>query len=265
MLKPRSNEWPESLLAPFRFRHIVRRNFLMWRKVVSFVIVGHIIEPLILLTGLGFGLGSFLPAIDGLSYATFLAAGVICTSVSDAATGEALQSVFIRWKVRRTWDSVLSTPMNPGDIVMGELIWAGIRATISGAAILLAVLLLGLVESVRAVWILPVLLLHGLAMSSTALIAVALVKSQELQMYYYALFLMPMTMISGVYFAADRLPQSVQMIAQLLPLYHSTALTRSLLVGGAMDNVAIHLCSVAAYAAIGACIAVLLINSRITR
>jgi lipooligosaccharide transport system permease protein len=50
-------------------------------------------------------------------------------------------------------------------------------------------------------------------------------------MYYFTLFITPMTLLCGVFFPIDQLPPAVQAIAQALPLTHSVALIRPLLAG----------------------------------
>ena len=39
-----------------RFRHVVYRNYRVWRKLLLASIVGHLLDPLFWLVGLGFGL-----------------------------------------------------------------------------------------------------------------------------------------------------------------------------------------------------------------
>ena len=46
-----------------RALHVVRRNYLVWRKLMWPSLVGNLADPLIYLVGLGFGLGAFLPQI----------------------------------------------------------------------------------------------------------------------------------------------------------------------------------------------------------
>ena len=57
---------------------VFRRNFLVWRKTALTTVLGDVLDPMVALLALGFGLGALLPSIDGVSYITFLAAGSIC-------------------------------------------------------------------------------------------------------------------------------------------------------------------------------------------
>ena len=89
-------------LAPprlsLRFFPIWQRHLLVWRKLAASSIIGHIADPMIYLLGLGYGLGSLLPQMGGVSYLVFLAAGTICYSTMNSASFEALYSGFSRMK-----------------------------------------------------------------------------------------------------------------------------------------------------------------------
>ena len=68
-----------ALIAHAEFRaHVVGRNFLVWRKLMFSPLVGNLVDPLIFPLGLGYGLGAFLPKIQGVPHLNFLAAGMLC-------------------------------------------------------------------------------------------------------------------------------------------------------------------------------------------
>ena len=129
-----------------RSLHVVHRNFLVWRKLVFASLVGNLADPMIYLVGLGFGLGAFMPPIEGFRYINYLAAGMVCYSAMNSATFEALYSAFSRLKMQRTWEGILHAPMTPTDVVLGEWLWAALKATLSGTAMLLAMYVLGIVH-----------------------------------------------------------------------------------------------------------------------
>lgn len=250
--------------TPWRFVHVVHRNYLVWRKLLGSALVGHLADPLIWLVGLGFGLGSLLPTMGGLSYMEFLGSGMLCYSVMNSASFEGLWSAFTRLKIQRTWESILHAPMTVADIVVGEWVWAALKGMLSGIAILLVMALLGLVKSLSALWVLPIVMLVGLAFAGLALIVTALAKAYDLFTYYFSLLIMPMMLVSGVFFPSEQLPRAVQAVAQLLPLIHATALTRGLVVGAPLDNVALHVGVLAFYSAATVYIAIRLIHRRLT-
>ena len=186
-----------------RFRHVVYRNYRVWRKLLLASIVGHLLDPLFWLVGLGFGLGSLLPTVSGIPYLEFLGSGMICYGVMYSASFEALWSAFARLKQQRTWEGILHAPMTVTDIVIGEWVWAALKGMLSGVAIFAVMVALGLVHGFAALWVLPVMLLTGLAFAGLALVITALARSYDHFVYYFTLFITPMMLVSGV-FLSDR-------------------------------------------------------------
>lgn len=251
--------------VPWRFLYVVHRNYLVWRKLLGSALVGHLADPLIWLVGLGFGLGRLLPSVDGLTYLAFLGSGMLCYSVMNSASFEGLWSAFTRLKMQRTWESILHAPMTVADVVLGEWVWAALKGMLSGTTILIVMTVLDLVDSPRALWVLPLVLLVGLVFSGLALIITALAKAYDTFTYYFSLVLMPMMLVSGVFYPVDQLPKIVQIAAQILPLAHATQLARGLAVGAPLDNVALHVGVLAIYASVAIVIAIKLIERRLMK
>jgi lipooligosaccharide transport system permease protein len=212
-----------------------RRNFMVWKKLAIPSVLGNLADPMIYMFGLGYGLGSLLPAalpqFGGGSYIAFLAAGTVCASTMNAASFEALYSAFSRMHVQKSWEAIMNAPVALDDVVLAELLWAAAKATLSGVAILVVVAALGLTSSPLALWAIPVIFLTGLAFAAPGLIITAVAPSYDFFMYYFTLFITPMTLLSGVFFPLEQLPAGFQAAAQVLPLTHAVALIRPLLLG----------------------------------
>lgn len=194
-------------------------------------LLGNLADPMIYLFGLGYGLGSLLPEVGGVSYIAFLATGTICASTMNAASFETLYSGFSRMHVQRSWEAIMNAPVSLDDVVAGECLWAATKASLSGAAILLVIALLGLANGPLALLTLPVIFLTGLCFAALGLIMTALAPSYDFFMYYFTLFITPMVLLCGVFFPVEQLPPLVQAIANWLPLSHAVQLVRPLVFG----------------------------------
>lgn len=243
-----------------------QRNFLVWRKLALPSVLGNLADPMIYLLGLGYGLGKLLPTLDGgQSYMAFLAAGIICSSTMNAATFEALYSAFSRMHVQKTWEAILNTPLDMNDVLLGELVWAASKSLLSGAAILLVVSAMGLTEGHLLLWALPAILLTGLAFASLGLIFNALAPSYDFFMYYFTLFITPMTLISGVFFPTDQLPGWLATIGEWLPLAQGVALVRPLLNGQVPTEILTHVTALLALTVASYVIALALTRQRLMK
>lgn len=242
-----------------------RRNFLVWKKLAIPSLLGNLADPMIYLFGLGYGLGSLLPQVGGVSYIAFLASGTVCASTMNAASFEALYSGFSRMHVQRTWESIMNAPVSIDDVVAGEWLWAAAKATLSGTAILVVIAALGFVGSPLVLWVLPVIFLTGLAFAALGLIVTALAPSYDFFMYYFTLFITPMVLLCGVFFPPEQLPPLVQSVAAWLPLTHAVALARPLLFGEVPANIALHVCALLAVAGVAFWIALGLTRRRLLK
>jgi lipooligosaccharide transport system permease protein len=248
-----------------RFVPVWRRNLLVWRKLAGASILGNLADPLIYVLGLGYGLGSMLPEVGGVSYIAFLAAGMVCSSTMNSATFEAMYSAFSRMHVQRTWDAIMMAPLDLDDVVLAELVWAASKSVLSGATILAVIWILGLSHSLLSLWVLALVPLVGLAFGALALVTTALARSYDFFTYYFTLVITPMNLLCGVFFPLDRLPTAFQAIAGLLPLTHAVALSRPLLLGEIPEHVALHVLVLLAYAAAGFYAASVLFRRRLLK
>ena len=253
------------LWRSLRWFTVWQRNFLVWRKLAIPSVLGNLADPLIYMLGLGYGMGRLLPEVGGVSYVAFLAAGTVVSSTMNAATFEALYSAFSRMHVQKTWDAILNTPLSIDHVLAGELVWGASKSLLSGLAILLVVVCLGLTSSWLALWVIPVVFLTGLAFAALGLIVCALAPSYDFFMYYFTLFITPMMLVSGVFFPADQLPPVLHSIAAWLPLSHAVELARPLLLGQVPANYIGHIAALSAIAGVAFYVALVLTRRRLLK
>ncbi len=210
---------------------VLRRHFLVWRKTALSTVLGDVLDPMVVLLALGYGLGKLLPAIDGVPYITFLAAGSICMGALYGASFEATYGAFSRLHVQRTWEGMLNTPLTLDDVLWGEVLWAAAKAIKSGLAILLVVLIFDIARAPTMVWIPFVLVVAGFTFASVAIIITALARGFDFFMYYFTLGVTPMVFLSGVFFPVEQLPQVLVSVIQWFPMAPAINLIRPLILG----------------------------------
>jgi lipooligosaccharide transport system permease protein len=241
-----------------------QRNYMVWKKLAAESVLGNIIEPLFYLVGFGLGFGSMLPEVEGVKYIAYLAGGTICYSTMLAASFEALYSGFARMHVQRTWEGILNAPVSLEDVVFAEWIWAASKSFLSGVAVLLVAIALGLGQSWTMVFILPLAFLIGLTFAGLGLIMTAMAKSYDFFMYWFTLALTPMMLLSGVFYPIANMPGWLQAVSNALPLTHAIAVGRPLLLGRWPDHWVFHVAVLAAYAVAGFLIALRMFRRRLT-
>jgi lipooligosaccharide transport system permease protein len=226
---------------------VMMRNLTVWRRVAAASAVGYVGEPLLYLVALGFGLGQVVPRLGGMTYAEFIAPGLVVSTVMYTATFECTFGSYTRMVTQGTYDAILATPIRIGELVAGEILFGGVKACFGGAIVLSVATAFGLVPSPTAVLVVPVAFVAGLLFSAMALVVTGLSKSYEVFNYYFTLGIAPMYLFGGVFFPLDRMPAWVQTAAQALPLTHVVALSRALVRGTGDARFALHLAYVVAF------------------
>jgi lipooligosaccharide transport system permease protein len=210
----------------WRARHVWSRNWEVFKKFALTNILPYFAEPVLYILALGYGLGLFVGQIGGMSYAAFLAPGIISSSIMFAASYECTYSTFVRLVFQNTFEAVLCTPLMPEDIVAGEVAWGATKSVISGVCIFIVVLLMGLVKPESILVILPITILVGLMFASLSMFFTSIMPNMDAFNYYFTLLVSPMFLFSGVFFPIDGMPAIVKTIAWFLPLTHAVNIIR---------------------------------------
>lgn len=204
------------------------RNAIMYSKTWKLNLLPNFFEPVFYLLGLGLGVGFYIEAIGGHPYPVFIAPGLIAIAAMNGASFESTYNVYVRMNYNRTYDAIIATPVNEGEIVLGEILWAITRAWIYGSIFYLICVLFGLIPSA---WSLGILLLNVLIGYLFAVIGMAFgmsIPAIDLFSVYFTLFLTPLFIFSDTFFpVAERLPPHWLWVAETTPLFHCVRLTRA--------------------------------------
>ena len=252
-------------LVSARFIPVWRRNVLVWRKLAVASVLGNIADPLLYMLALGYGIGSLVGDVGGMSYIAFIGTGMVCQSAMFTASFEAMYSAFSRMHVQRTWEGIINAPIALDDVLLAEWIWTGTKAVISTTAILAVIVALGYGHTWLALWVLPVGLLVGLTFGAAGLVMNALAPNYDFFTYFFTLVLTPMLLFSGVYFPVEQMPSWIATAAGFLPLKHAIDLARPLMLGQVPGNVALHVGVLLFYAVLAYYVALVLTRRRLLK
>lgn len=216
-----------------------QRNMTIFRKYWKTLLLPNFFEPLLYLAALGLGLGTFIQSggIEGQSYVQYIAPGLLASNAMFAASFESTFNTYVKLKIQRTYDAIVTTPVNAEDVVAGEYLWAGTRAALYGTGFLAVLTALGLafgeplITSWWALLIPPVLLMIGVMFSVTGTLFTSLIDRIDLFSYYFTLVVTPLFLFSGIFFPIEDFPPPVPQVAWFTPLYHAVNVCRELATG----------------------------------
>jgi lipooligosaccharide transport system permease protein len=237
----------------------------VWRKLAIASVLGNIADPLLYMLALGYGIGSFVGEVNGMTYIAFIGTGMVCQSAMFTASFEGMYSAFSRMHVQRTWDAIINAPIALDDVVMAEWIWAASKSVMSTAAILLVILALGFGHTWLAIWVLPLGFLVGLCFGAFGLVMTSLAPGYDFFTYFFTLVLTPMLLLSGVYFPVEQMPAWLASISDLLPLKHAIDIARPLMLGRVPDGIVVHVAVLLLYSIAAFYVATVLTRRRLLK
>jgi lipooligosaccharide transport system permease protein len=237
---------------------LVVRSALAYRRAWLAFVSGAF-EPVFYLLALGQGLGALVGALPGpdgtpISYAAFIAPGLLAASAMNGAVFDSTYNVFFKLRYAKLYDAILATPLGPVDIALGEIGWALLRGGLYAVGFLAVMAGFGLLTSPWALLALPAALLVAFAFAAAGMAATSYMRSWQ-DFDLIQLVIMPMFLFTTTFFPLSVYPRGLQLVVECLPLFHAVELMRGLTTGIVGPGLLGHAAYFVVMASLGAVVA----------
>jgi lipooligosaccharide transport system permease protein len=231
----------------------------VYRRTWKGSIVTSFLMPLLYLAGMGVGLGAFVDdspgstaALGGATYLQFLAPGLLAATAMQIGVFEATYPVMGGIKWHKSYFAQIATPLRPADVMLGHLCFMAFRIASTCVVFVAVIAAFGGLVSPLGLLALPVAVLVGMAVAApVAAVAVRLTDESGFAMIF-RFGMIPMFLFSGAFFPVSQLPDAVEWIAYLSPLWHAVDLSRGLSLGDVHAPAALgHLAYLALWTGLG--------------
>jgi lipooligosaccharide transport system permease protein len=248
--------WPSSSRSLHAFRCWMTVYRRIWRSSVWSSVLG----PLFYLGAMGLGLGTLVDkhgpvataSLGGVSYLAFVAPAILASGAMTAAMGEASYPVFGSLKWNKIYIAAQASPLRPGDIFRGHLMFMTMRIAMNAALVTVYMWAFGAIESAWAVFAWPAATLTGLAFAAPIAAWAVTIRSENSFAYLFRFGMMPLMLFSGTFFPLSQLPGWLRVLAYVTPLWHGVDLCRMLSLGDInLPRALIHIAYLAALSAFG--------------
>ena len=189
------------------------------------------VEPTIYLLAFGFGFGSLLSSVNGFRYVEFVGTGTVATAVLFSSIFPAMFGTFVKYKFQRTYDAILAAPVDTEELVTGEALWLAMRAAVYGCAPMLVAMVFGLDPSWGMLAVPFINFVAGYGWACAGICIAGRLNGIENFNYVTSAVITPLFLFAGTFFPLTGLPQWIQTLAQLNPLYHCVQLVRHAVFG----------------------------------
>jgi lipooligosaccharide transport system permease protein len=225
---------PSPLTPAQATRLLVLRNYITYRSAWKLFLTGFL-EPVFYLFSIGVGVGQLVEGFelngDQISYAAFVAPGMLAVSAFNGALMDSTYNVFFKLKYDKLYDQMLATPLTTRDVARGEIAWGLIRGSTYSAAFLLVMAAMGLIESWWAVLALPAAILIAFAFSAVCMGLTTYMKSFQ-DFDKITLAQLPLFLFSATFFPVTEFGDGVlRWVVEATPLYRGVVLCRELTTG----------------------------------
>jgi ABC-2 type transport system permease protein len=185
-------------------------------------IVSGLIQPVLFLFVLGYGMSSLVGTTGGFNFRQFVFPGVVAMSVVMTAMFSAISIV---------WDrefgflrEMLVAPVSRTALVLGKTAGGASVATVQGTIMLVLAPLVGVqLTPLLVVEVIGLELLMAVAMTAFGVFVASRIQRMEAFQVVMQMLLMPMLFLSGALFPLTGLPKWLMVITRINPLTYAVA------------------------------------------
>jgi lipooligosaccharide transport system permease protein len=229
--------------AARRASRLVERNILSYRRMWPAFVSG-VFEPAFYLFSLGIGLGPLVGALEGpggvqLSYANFVAPGLLAAAAMNGAIFDATFGLFFKLKYAKTYEAVMSTPLEIEDIAVGEVAWSLLRGAIYAGFFVVVMAVQGTISSWWGLLVWPAAILIAAAFATAGMACATFMRGWQ-DFDYIQLILLPLFLFSTTFYPLSTYPSWLRVVVWATPLFHGVQLVRSLAVGVVGPAILVH-------------------------
>lgn len=209
---------------------VARRELIRFARARSRLASG-LIQPLVFLFMLGYGLSPLVGTGGQVTYVQFMLPGVVAMTVVSTAIASGFSVV---------WDrefgflrEMLVAPPTRAALVIGKIIGGGLVATAQGTIVLLLAPLIGIrLAPAALLGVIGIEALTAIAVTAFGVFIASRVRRMESFQVIVQLLLMPMIFVSGAMFPLTALPAWLNVLAYLNPITYAVDPLRQVLLSG---------------------------------
>lgn len=214
-------------------RYVLEHHLMVYRRTWRGGLFTTFLAPVLFLLAMGMGLGTFVDkgnpaALGGVAYLVFLAPGLLASQAMQTAAGESMYPVMSGLTWNRTYQAMVSAPLETLDVVVGQVLWLAVRLLLTASVFVVVMILFGATDILRGATMIPVAVVTGLAFGVPLTAYTATQRSDAPFAAVNRFIITPLFIFSGVFFPISQLPPIIQPIAYVMPLWHGVSLARGI-------------------------------------
>lgn len=198
--------------------------------------VSTFLTPILYLLAMGMGLGTLVDRGAGtaeldVGYLEFLGPGLLAATAMQLGASDAAWPVMAGIKWRRTYEAILATPVAVRDIVAGHLAFTALRLLLMATWFVVVLRLFDIAPVPQGLLAIGPAVLTGLAFSAPIMALTSSLRSEQGLTHLFRFGIVPLFLFSGTFFPIEQLPDALEPLAAVTPLWHGVELIRGAALG----------------------------------
>jgi lipooligosaccharide transport system permease protein len=226
---------PAGLTRALPMLRVTEREARIWGRLWHTSLLSGVLMPLMFLGAMGVGLGDLVDqnsgTVEGVDYLVFVTPGILAATALQGASSNSLWPVMAGMKWIKSFHAAASTPLRPGQVFAGWITWTTTRLVINATLFVAIAALLGGVPSPWGVCAVPAAALGAVAFAAILTAYSAGRDSDQSFAIIMRIAVVPMFLFSGTFFPVDQLPDWLEPLARVSPLWHAVELCRGATTG----------------------------------
>lgn len=227
------------MATPIAFR-VLEGHARIYRHTWRGTTIGALVRPALFLTAIGVGLGTLVDdgagtvdAVAAPSYLAWFAPGLLAASLMQAGAADGMFPVMAGMRWVGTYKSAVNSPVRPRDLFVGNLLWSVVRIAVIGVAFVTIAAAFGAIPAGRGFLAVLPAALTGVVTTAVMSAFIVTRDSPQVLAGMSRFLILPMFLFSGTFFPVEQLPDAVQPVVYVIPLWHGVELTRAFALGSA--------------------------------
>ena len=200
-------------------RTLLRKEVLRFWKVAFQTVAAPVLTAVMYLLIFGHVLESHVEAFPGVGYTSFLIPGLVMMSVLQNAFANSSSSL-IQSKVTGNLVFLLVSPLSHWAWFVAYVGASMVRGLVVGAGVLLVTVWFAPLQLAEPAWVIVFAALGAAMLGTLGLIAGLWAEKFDQLSAFSNFLIMPMTMLSGVFYSIQSLPPLWQAVSHLNPFFY---------------------------------------------
>ncbi len=217
---------------------LIRRELVRMFRIASQVFLPPVITTLLYFLIFGTVIGSRVGAIHGLSYATFIAPGLIIMAVITNAYANVSTSLFSA-RFQKNIEEMLVSPMHYSLMLLGYTLSGVLRGVIVACLVFFVACFFVEIDFTHIPMTLLVVVLVAALFSLAGFTNGMLARTFDDVALVPTFVLAPMTYLGGVFYATSMLPPLWQKVSCFNPIFYMVSALRQAMIGHQETNMVV--------------------------